>query len=303
MSDFFGELARQLAARWLSLLAIPGVLFLSACWTGLHLGHASALDLPWLADATGDAATQIARWPGAVQALALLGVALAAAVVGLVVQALVGPVRVLFLGQWPRGFRRLARALTDRRRRRWTALVTQREELQRKHPPHTRTTGQQHEIDHTAGRINELALSEPGRPTWTGDRIHALNQVTVNRYGLDLAFCWSRLWLVLPETAHTEINVAQSGFAAALFTATWSIPYLVLGTLWWPAVLIGLVIASVGWSRARTKIGMLTDLTEATLDVYGRTLATALGIADSSATGPLAPEEGRRITDIARKGR
>jgi len=303
VSDFFGELAKQLAARWLSLLAIPGVLFFAAGWTGLRLGHAHALDLPRLADATNNVATQVARWPGAAQALALIGVVLASAIVGLAVQALVGLVRAICLGQWPPGFRRLATALAGRRRRRWATLVRQREELQTRHPPHTRTPDQQQRIDRIAGRINEIAMSEPGRPTWMGDRIHALSQVTVNRYGLDLNFCWSRLWLVLPETAHTEINIAQSGFAAALFTATWSIPYLILGTLWWPAVPIGLVIVSVGWSRARVKIGILTDLTEATLDVYGRSLAIALGVADPSATGPLAPEEGQRITDIARKGR
>lgn len=303
MSDFFGELAKQLATRWLSLLAIPGVLFLAAGWTGLRLGHTHALDVSLLAEASGGAATQIARWPAAGQVLALIGVVLASAIVGLAVQALVGPVRAVCLGQWPPGLRRLANALTRRRRRRWQALVRQREELRAEHPPLTRTPDQQQRIDRIAGHINEIAMSEPGRPTWMGDRIHALGQVTVNRYGLDLTFCWSRLWLVLPETTHTEISIAQSGFAAALFTATWSVPYLVLGTLWWPSALIGLVIALVGWSRARGRIGTLTDLTEATLDVHGRSLATALGVGDPSATGPLGPEEGQRITDIVRKGR
>jgi hypothetical protein len=303
VSDFFRELSKQLAARWLSLLAIPGVLLLATGWIGLRLGHAHAFDLARLADATSKAATQFARWPGAAQALAALGVVLASAVAGLLVQALVGPVRAICLGQWPPGFRRLAAALAGRRRRRWTALVRQREELVTKHPLQTRTPDQQLRIDQAAGRANKIAMSEPGRPTWMGDRVHALSEVTVNRYGLDLTSCWSRLWLVLPETTQTEINIAQSGFAAALFTATWSVPYLALGIVWWPAVLIGLVILSVGWSRARFKIGILTDLTEATLDVHGRSLATALGVADESATGPLAPEEGRRITDLVRKGR
>lgn len=303
MTDFFKELAKQLATRWLSLLAIPGTLFLAAGWTGLQLGHVHALDLARLAGATSRAATQVARWPGATLALALIGVALAAATVGLVVQAFVGPVRAICLGQWPLGLRRLAVALAVRRRRRWNALVRQRVELQEKHPPATRTSDQQDRIDQLAGRVNEIALSEPGRPTWMGDRIHALSQVTSNRYGLDLTFCWSRLWLVLPESTQTEISIAQSGFAAAMFTATWSVPYLALGLVWWPAVLIGLVIVAVGWSRARVKIGILTDLTEAALDVHGRNLAIALGVSDQESAGPLDVEEGLRITAIARKGR
>ncbi|WP_112267898.1 hypothetical protein [Lentzea terrae] len=300
MSDFYKELAKQLATRWVSMLALPGVLFLAAGWIGFRLGHAHALDLRRFTDTATGAAAQVARWPGAAQALGLIGVALAAALVGLVVQALVGPVRAWCLGQWPR---LLATALTGRRRRRWTAVVRRREELQEQHPPHARTPEQQQRIDLIAGRANNIALAEPGRPTWMGDRVHALSQVTVNRYGLDLTFCWPRLWLVLPENTQTEINTAQSGFAAALFTLTWSIPYLVLGAFWWPALLAGLVIAAVGRARARDRIGVLAELTEAALDVHGRGLAIALGVSDESVTGPLDPEEGQRITDIARKGR
>jgi hypothetical protein len=303
VGDFFGELAKQLAGRWVSLLAIPGILFFGAGWAGRQLGHAHALDLPRLAVAANDAAARFAHLPGGTQALAVAGVALAAVTVGLVVQALVGPVRAVCLGQWPPGCRPLARSLTGRRRRRWHELNRQRAELETTYPPPTRTADQQQQLDRLAGHSNAIALAEPGRPTWMGDRIHALSQVTVNRYGLDLTFGWSRLWLVLPETVHTEINTAQSGFAAAMFTTTWCIPYLALGSLWWPAALIGLAVAAVGWSRARIKIDMLAELTEAALDVHARSLAIALGVADPSSTGPLTPDEGQHITDIVRKGR
>ena len=56
-------------------------------------------------------------------------------------------------------------------------------------------------------------------------------------------------------------------------------------------------------SRARAKITILTEQAESALDIHGRSLAIALGVAAATSTGPLTADEGRRITDIARKGR
>lgn len=304
VSDFFGELAEQLARRWLSLLVIPGVLFLAVGWAGLHLGHAHALDLARLADDVSRTATQVGNWSGTAQALGGAGLLLAAVATGLVVQTLVGPVRTLCLGQWTgRAFERLADSRIRRRQHHWKELYRERAALEMVHPAHDRTTEQQRRIDRVAGRTNQIAMAEPGSPTWMGDRMHALAQVAIDRYGLDLTFGWSRLWLVLPGGIRAEINTAQRGFGTAVFVIAWSVPYFALGVLWWPAALAGLAIAAAGRSRARAKITNLTEEVEAALDVHGRSLAIALGVAKATSTGPLTAEEGRRITDIARKGR
>lgn len=303
MRDFFGELAKQLTERWLSLLTVPGVLFLAAGWTGFQLGQTHAFDVRQLAEAVRNAVTEITRWPGIGQALVAVGLLLASAAVGLVVQGLVVPVRALSLGQWAPGLRRLGRSLTTRRRNRWNNLVKKRTALEKEHPRHDRTAEQQQHIDRLAGRINQIAMAEPGRPTWMGDRVHALAQVAIDRYGLDLTFGWPRLWLVLPDDIRAELNTAQGGFATAMFTTAWSLPYLALSLLWWPAALASVAIAAFGLSRARATITTFTEMVEATLDVHGRDLAIALGVADPASTGPLTPDEGQHITDIARKGR
>lgn len=303
MNDFFGELAKQLAGRWLALLAIPGVLFLAAGWAGLQLGQGDALDTRRLADAASSAVGEFATRPGGTQLLAVAGLVLGAITVGLIVQALVGPIRTLCLGPWPVPLRRLGRLLTTRRRERWRELHSERAALEKVHPEQERTTDQQHRIDDVAGQTNKIAMSEPTRPTWMGDRIHALADIAVHRYGLDLAFGWPRLWLVLPDSARAEINNAQGGLATALFTIGWALPYLALGLLWWPAALAGVVIGLTGWVRARAAITTLTELAESALDVHGRDLAIIFGVADPTSTGPLTPEEGKLITDIARKGR
>lgn len=303
VNDFAGTLTNRSAARWLPSVALPGLLFLVTCWIGVQLGQDNALDADHLVVAVGAAVQNIAGWPVAAQALALVALPLTAVAVGLVVQALVGPVRAVSLGQWPRPLRPVARLLTRRRRRRWGELHRERAALAKVHPENDRTTEQQDRIDWLAGRINQIAMAEPGRPTWMGDRVRSLAHVAQHRYQLDLTFGWPRLWLVLPDTARKEIARAQGGFAAAVLVTTWALPYLALGALWWPAALAGMVIAAVGWSRARMAISTLTGLAEAALDMHSRSLAIALGVADSTSTGPVTPDEGRGITEIVRKGR
>jgi hypothetical protein len=129
-----------------------------------------------------------------------------------------------------------------------------------------------------------------------GDRIHALEQIAHNRYGLDLTFAWPRLWLVLPDTTRSEITAAHAAFAAAVATGTWAWPYLLLATLWWPAALIAVAVGASGWARARAAIADLTALSEAAVDLHGRALALALGVAEEDSAGPLTLTEGEQLT-------
>jgi hypothetical protein len=131
-----------------------------------------------------------------------------------------------------------------------------------------------------------------------------VESIAYHRYGLDLTYGWSRLWLVLPDPARTELTAAHSAFAAAVATGTWALPYLLLTVVWWPAVLVAGGIGLTGWVRARAAVADFTTLTEACLDLHGRSLAAALGVGDlTEGAGPLTISEGERITDLVRKGR
>ncbi|WP_043734909.1 hypothetical protein [Nocardia asiatica] len=303
MGTFFQELAKKLAERWLTLLAIPGALFIAAAGIGIRLGQHHALDYPRLRRAATDLTAWIARQPPGSQAAALIAVLLAAAGVGLAVQALAGVTRMVWLGPWPRLLTPVQRRRVASRRRRWLTLVNQRRTLQQAYPPASRTLDQQRDIDTAARQVNRLALAEPGRPTWMGDRIHALEQIALDRYGLDLTFAWPRLWLVLPDTTRTEITTANAAFAAAAATGTWAWPYLLLGVLWWPAAAIGVGIGVIGWVHARAAVTDLTAVSEAALDLHGRTLAVALGVAEPDRAGPITLAEGQQLTALIRKGR
>ncbi|MFE0510712.1 hypothetical protein [Streptomyces sp. NPDC058964] len=303
MGGFFEQLAKTLADRWISLLVLPGAFFLGTIWLSVRLGHAEAWNVPLLTRRTEDAAVTVADLPAGAQALLVAVVLAAAAGVGFVVQAMAGVTRCVWLGQWPRLLGPVALTRTARRRARWHRLVEERRTLERVSPG-TRTREQQDLIDTVADRLTRLAMAEPGRPTWMGDRIHAVESIAYHRYGLDLTYGWARLWLVLPDPARAELIAAHSAFAAAVATGTWAVPYLLLTVVWWPAVLVAAGIGLTGWVRARTAVADFTTLTEAVLDLHGRTLAAALGVGDpTEETGPLTIGEGERITDLVRKGR
>ncbi|WLW53344.1 hypothetical protein [Streptomyces sp. YU58] len=303
MGGFFQQLAKALADRWISLLVLPGAFFLGAVWLSVTLGHADAWNVALLTRRADSTATSIAGLSSGAQALLVVAVLAGASGVGFVVQTLAGVTRRVWLGPWPRPFAPVAAARTARRRARWHRLVEERRALEDASPAR-RTREQQDRIDTAAHRVTRLAMAEPGRPTWMGDRVHAVESIAYHRYGLDLAYGWSRLWLVLPDAARAELTAAHTAFAAAVATGTWAVPYLLLTAVWWPALLVAAGIGLTGWARARAAVADLTTLTEATLDLHGRTLAAALGIGDpTEATGPLTISEGERVTDLVRKGR
>ncbi|MFI6302461.1 hypothetical protein ACIBCH_11370 [Amycolatopsis thailandensis] len=297
MSDFFKELAKTLAQRWVGLLLVPGALFVVGALVGVRLGHAHALDLSMASQAFTAAATSVAGRAGTVQAVVLVVALLASAGVGLLVQAMAGVTRGLWLGQWPGAI------LTARRIRKWERRLRYRQELEAADPAASRSASAQDKIDRATARMNAVAMARPGRPTWMGDRIHAVEAIAAGRYGLDLPFAWPRLWLTMPETARAEISAANGAFAAAVTVASWAWPTLLLGAFWWPAIVVAVVIGTTGWVRGRAAITDLTALAESALDLYGCALATAVGVETQRTAGPMEVDEGAQVTAIFRKGR
>lgn len=300
MGNFFQELARRLAERWVGLLVVPGALFAATAWAGWHLGWRHAWDLPALVRHVRDTGTEIASWPAPTQVLLVLAVGLGVSAVGLAVQALAGLTRAVWLGNWPA---RVSHPIVSRRRRRWDAHAQRRNDLQEQYPLADRTEDQQDAIDRAAARTTRLSPARPGRPTWMGDRGHAVEQIARDRYGLDLTYGWPRLWLVLPDPTRAEITAAHTAFVSSVAVASWAWPYLVLTVVWWPAAAIAVIIGATGWVRGRSAAQELATLSEAAVDLHGRALAVALGVAGPETAGPLTPTEGVAITAIVRKGR
>lgn len=303
MSGFYQALAAKLAERWVTFLVVPGAIFVAAVWAAAHLGQARAVDWHALTRYASATTAVLARQPAATQALLAVVVLVATIVASLAVQALAGITRLIWLGLWPRPVAAIRRWQVGRRAARWSRLLERRRRLEQEYPRQSRSDAQQLRINTSADRLNRLSWVAPGRPTWMGDRINGVERIARDRYGLDLRFAWPRLWLLLPETSRAEITTANTAFAAAVAVGTWAWPYLALGIAWWPAALIGVGVGVTGWARARDAVGELAAITEAALDLHGRALAVALGVAEPGTAGPLSLAEGEKITGLVRKGR
>ncbi|MEV5750749.1 hypothetical protein AB0L00_23245 [Actinoallomurus sp. NPDC052308] len=242
MGGFLGELGKKLAERWLSLLVLPGALYLAVFIVARTLGHRHALDVHRL---TGRV-TAWAKAPSAVTTggqLVLLAAALAgAAGVGLAAQGLGSAAERLALAAdwrtWPRPLRLLAQRRVERRRARWDAEHARYHRLYAEAEQALKQTGTR--LDpadrHAAYQAwTRIGLERPDRPTWSGDRVNAAATRLRRDLNLDLPTVWPNLWLHLPETARTEVTAARAALARATTLAGWAVLYAPLVWWWWPA--------------------------------------------------------------------
>ncbi|MEU8758879.1 hypothetical protein [Streptomyces sp. NPDC048659] len=284
MNTLLSALGKGLAERWLQLLALPGALFTAVAAAASVLGHRHALDWRLLTGAAERLAAGYERRP--VSAL-LLAVALllAGAAVGLLARGLGALVERVWLLSGPRW---LVGWLVGRRRDRWTA------------ENRAATLGTAAERAAHAGARNAVALTEPARPTWIGDRLRGVGVRVRGQYGLDFAFAWPRLWLLLPEPCRADLIAAREALTGAAVRGGWGLLYLCLGVRWWPAALAGVALLVYARRLGRDAAGTLADLAESAVDLHAAELARALG--EEPPAGRVPPRLGRRLSERFRKG-
>ncbi|MFB7006705.1 MULTISPECIES: hypothetical protein [unclassified Streptomyces] len=290
MTGLLVEVGRRLAERWLSVLVLPGLLLVAALSTGLLLGQGDALSANQLADAPTDMARRLQADGSATVLLTGMAALLGAGAAGLAAQGLGRLVRAVWLGDWPRWAAPARSRLSQRRSRQWRNHQTRLEE----------EAAAGRDPSGFARRRNRISLAPPVRPTWMGDRLAGADVRVFAEYRLDLAACWPRLWLVLPEDVREELRTASGALDAAAVLAGWAVLYAFAGVVWWPASLVAVAVYATGWYRARLAAATFADLIESTVDLYGGTLCTALGLA--AAETPLTPELGAAVTSRCRKG-
>ncbi|QXE38143.1 hypothetical protein KQY30_31855 [Streptomyces sp. GMY02] len=295
MGGFLSELGKKLAERWLSLLVLPGALYLAIAVTAHTLGHTRPFDLPLLT-------RQITTWanhPATSNTdgyVVLLAATLAgAAATRLVAQALGSLTERLCLAAdwhtWPPPLRRLAARQTARRHDRWTRAARtwhHHREQDAQALAHGRRA------DPAARRAAErtmtcIAPEEPTRPTWSGDRLNAAAVRLERDHHLDLATLWPHLWLILPEETRVQITTVRQNLTRAATLTAWALLYLPLAAWWWPAALITATLTLTGRARTRTATDTYALLLEAATRLHIRDLADRLGL---NPTSPTTPETG-----------
>ncbi|GGV63942.1 hypothetical protein GCM10010277_70380 [Streptomyces longisporoflavus] len=305
MNPLLATLGGKLTERWLNLLVLPGALFLAATAVGTTLGHRHWNDIDGLRTTLNDLAARPALEHTGTAALLVALVLLTASAASLAAQFLGGAIEQYWLR-----FARdpLSHALVGRRRHRWARREQQLDAAY----PITRTDAEDGDAVATSAQPfaqiqaltdarNRVALREPTRPTWYGDRMQATADRVEAAYGVDLAALWPRLWLILPEPAVRHIQSAHDSFSAAARLAAWAVGYALLACWWWPALLAAVGCAALARSRARGALEALAGLIEAAVDVHGRELAERIGLTGADSTGLLDHETGDRMSELFRK--
>ncbi|GGT16217.1 hypothetical protein ACFFV7_53480 [Nonomuraea spiralis] len=137
--------------------------------------------------------------------------------------------------------------------------------------------------------MQRIAAEEPDRPTWSGDRIHAVTVRLARDHHLDLPLLWPHMWLTLPETTRSEITIAEQALTRATTLGGWALLYAPLTAWWWPAAPLTVVLALTARHRLRSATDTYAQLLEAAAHLHATDLATQLGIEH---IGPLGPALG-----------
>lgn len=297
MNAFLGELGKKLAERWLTLLVLPGLLYVAVATAAGVLTHRNATD-----------GNQLRNWlntlvtaPASSSPIGVL-----AGAVGLLIGAAAAGLAAATLGQltqrlWITPSRRPpAHWLIRWRQHRWNKAYKLYEESLKSavHAEPSPPAGDNRDTTAALTACARISRVEPERPTWIADRLRATDERIHLTYRLDLSAAWPRLWLVIPETARSELSTADDSYAGAARLTGWALLYLLVGAFWWPALIIAVGTGVTGWIRGRAATDVLAILVEATVDLYGPDLARQLGI---TCPGPLTPEIGREITVAVRK--
>ncbi|MFD3558192.1 hypothetical protein ACFWVU_00755 [Streptomyces sp. NPDC058686] len=298
LGDFGAQLGKGLADKWLSLLALPGALYLAVCAAAQALGQAHALDAPRLAhQVTTWAHAPAVRTTGG-QIVVLVAVLAASVAAGLAARALGAGIERVALAadwrSWPRPAAALARRRTDIRRRRWDAA---HREYSAQWARAARAAALDREVDPTArrralGARAAISAERPDRPTWSGDRVHAVALRLRRDQHLDLGQLWPYIWLSLPEGERTELVATRSAGARAAELGAWSVLYAALAAVWWPAGVLAVLLAATARRRARSTTDSYAQLVEAVVRLHSRELMERFGIEDA---GP--PSSGDRLGD------
>ncbi|MQY10235.1 hypothetical protein SRB5_03420 [Streptomyces sp. RB5] len=298
MNALITSLGGKLAERWLAGLVLPGVVFVAVTIAAVRLGHGHWADLPLLGRELNRFATGPAARDNGSALLVAVGVVLAAVIAAAVAQHL----ERVVVAVWTHDGGRLGDVLTRRRRRRWAAAMDRYEaallaKARMLRFPEARQ-GPVPDVQGLARACDRIALTEPSRPTWIGDQMLVAGVRVQSSYGLDLAAAWPRLWLLLPEETRGPVVLAQSDFAGAARRVGWGVLYLAVGVVWWPAVVVGIVLGVEGWWQGRGAVAALADLVESVVDLNVGALGAALGHVTE---GAFSREDGDAVSRLLRK--
>jgi hypothetical protein len=136
------------------------------------------------------------------------------------------------------------------------------------------------ELQATERRLRRLpATPEKAMPTRLGNVMRAAEGRPYDWYGLDSVSCWPRLWLLLPDPAKEEVNVARADLETAVTWWTWAAltAVWIILTPW--ALLVAAVACLFSYLAMIGSAVRFGELVNAVYDVHRGLLYDALGYA------------------------
>lgn len=115
-------------------------------------------------------------------------------------------------------------------------------------------------------------------PTRLGNLLRAAERRPLEKYGLDAVVCWSRLWLLLPDSVKKDLQEARADLNSAARLWLWGLLFMGWGLLgaWW-AIPLGFMTALFAYySWAIAAASTYGDLIEASFDLYRHLLYESL---------------------------
>ena len=269
VAKFWDALGGKIADRWLAL-SLPALVFWAAAILAWAVGTGQV-------DAVRAYIDGLASASLGTQLLVLAGGVLVVTVSAMIVERLTLPVTRLLEGHWPSRADPLRDRLVARRERRIKRDEDRWQELASKIAAKTATPAEGRA--YVAIEVDQRRIPADGRrmPTRLGDILRAAETRPLDKYGLDAVKVWPDFWLVLPETARTDLTSARGGMDQAIAGCIWAALATILA-VWWPgALLVGPLLAWIiyrSWVCSRAEV--FADLVEAAFDVHRRALYGAL---------------------------
>ncbi|HVN03879.1 MAG TPA: hypothetical protein VMT86_05635, partial [Bryobacteraceae bacterium] len=205
--------------------------------------------------------------------LAIIGLLLSAKIVENLDQATIR----LIAGEWGTWAGALRRFLTGRQEDKWNRLRTRLQELAAK-PEKDLDDAEQRELAAVKLKMHAYSASRKSlAPTALGNILRAAELRSYDKYGLDAAVCWPRLWLLLPDAARTDVGAARTEVDSAARAFLWSVLFCAWTFVHPVALLIGIVAALLMHRHLKDTAETYGTLLESAFDVYRFSLYRSLG--------------------------
>lgn len=183
----------------------------------------------------------------------------------------------LFEGYWPVWMFSLHRWLVKRKKRWFDRMEKRWQDLADKRNQEGLTAEELNEFVSIDWQLRQVP-SDPKRlmPTKLGNLLRAAETRSSEKYGLDAIICWTRLWLVLPDTVKKELQEARADLNTAARVWLWAI-FFFIWVIWaWWAIPIGFFAALFAHRWMLDTAATYGDLLESAFDIHRMQLYKSL---------------------------